>query len=128
VSGEARRSNQKADAQQYPPVGAKPAPGTGSKATGSGAAEGRGNESLPQGTGENVAAPEVRWVGEQRLMQGYCGRATFTGQPGAPEGDGPGPSGAPAPRTVVLLQRQGRPVVRIGPRPAQDNGSTARAA
>jgi hypothetical protein len=116
VSGDARSNNQTADAQQYPPTRAGSA-----HRTESGTAE--------DGTIENGAGPEIRWVGEQWRMQGYCGRATFTDQAEADGPDGRRRTGAPAPRTVVLLQRPHRPVVRIGPKPpAQDQESTARAA
>jgi hypothetical protein len=125
VSGDVRRSNQSADAQQYPPAGAGSAPRTGGEKTEGRATEGR---ATGDGTIENGAGPEIRWVGEQWRMQGYCGRATLTG-PSAAADDGRRQSEAPAPRAVVLLQRQGRPVVRIGPRPPpQDDESPARAA
>ena len=82
-----------------------------------------------------TAGSEIRWVGEQRLMEGYCGRAVVTGRAEvAAAANGPSESaasdgqGAPAyaVRPVALLQRPRHSVVRIGPkaRPAgaDENG------
>lgn len=105
MSGEGRRSNQTADAQQFPPAGAESA------------------RAAENDAGENGA--EIRWVGEQRLMHGYCGRATFTGRT-APRGPA---EQAPVTRPPVLLQGPRRRVIRIAPRPAATEGqATARAA
>ena len=104
MSGDIRRSNQTADAQQYPPTQAESA----LRATGDG----------PGGAG----AEEIRWVGQQQCMQGFCGRATHAAADvRRPE--------LPATRPVVLMQRPGRTVVRIGPRPVDaEERPTARAA
>ena len=54
---------------------------------------------------------QVTWVGEQRLMSGYCGRALVSSQDGA--------DAAKIVRPVVLLGPQGkmrRGAMRIGPR------------
>ena len=96
MSGDVRRSNQTAEAQQYPPGDAESAPG---EESGAGA-----------GTIGSVDTT-VRWVGQQWLMRGYCGRATIAGP--APVAAAAGES-----RPVVTIHRPGRTVVRIGPRPA----------
>ena len=101
MSGNDVRANETRDAQQFSPTGA----GTARAGT--------------AGHGEQ---PEIRWVGEQRLMEGYCGRAVMTGQA----------SLAPArepPRPVAILRRPRGLVVRIGPRPmAPEAEPIARAA
>jgi hypothetical protein len=101
VSGDDVTANQRRDAQHFPPAGA-------------GTARGAGNGSGGQ--------PEVRWVGEQRLMEGYCGRAVVAGRA----------SLAPAreqPRPVAVLQRPRGHVVRIGPPPlAPERAAVAQAA
>jgi hypothetical protein len=97
VSGDGVRGSESRDAQQFPPTGA-----------GTARAAGRMN-----GIGEWAASsprPEIRWVGEQRLMEGYCGRAVVTG-----EATVAGTS--PPARPVAVLQRPRGRVVRIGPRP-----------
>lgn len=75
-------------------------------------------EKRPDDAGEEVG--EVTWVGEQRLFQGYCGRALVTGRALVPKGSNEGE------RPVVLLHRPRRRVVRIGPRPS--DGPAAKAA
>jgi hypothetical protein len=86
-----------------------------------------GDQPAEDGTAWNGNAPAIRWVGEQRLMQGYCGRAVVADPATAAEESGQ--PEALAPRTVVLLQRPRGQVVRIGPRsPVQDDCRTARAA
>jgi len=104
-----------------------------------GVAAGEAQQKSPGGAGTarvaGTAGAEIRWVGEQRLMEGYCGRAVVTGRAevvaGASEASGPAASegqGAPAyaVRPVALLQRPRHAVVRIGPkaRPpgADENG------
>jgi hypothetical protein len=103
VSGDVRRSNQTAEAQQYPPTHAESAPRE------------------CDGAGE-TAGEEVRWVGQQHRMQGFCGRATDAGA-------GVRRPELSATRPVVMVQRPGRTVVRIGPRPVEaDDYATATAA
>lgn len=70
----------------------------------------------------------IRWVGEQRLMHGYCGRAVVTGRAvvAGPEGAvGPATAaatgGGETARPVAVVKPAGASrdrVVRIGPRPA----------
>ena len=60
VLSDSIRSSNKGGAQQMLPEGAGTAPNTATADAG------------PQ--------PEIRWVGEQRLMEGYCGRAVMTGR------------------------------------------------
>ena len=61
-----------------------------------------------QGLDEADREPEITWVGEQRLMHGYCGRATSRPMP-RPDGQGVRPVAV-----VRTRPRQGK-VVRIGP-------------
>ena len=97
MSGDGVKGSESRDAQPFPPAGA----GTARRAQGG------------DGFGEWARGgrpPEIGWVGEQRLMEGYCGRAVVTGE------------ATPAARTpatgpVAVLRRQRRRVVRIGPRP-----------
>jgi hypothetical protein len=111
VSGDDVRGSESRDAQQFPPAGA-----TAARAAG-------------RGDGQNA---EIRWVGEQHRMAGYCGRAVVAGratlaQPRPEEGRAAG--AADLPRPVALLQRPRGTVVRIGPRPAAyDDEPAARAA
>jgi hypothetical protein len=81
---------------------------------------------------------EITWVGEQRLMDGYCGRATAAAatKPAATNPALPAPTAlaAAAGGAAAGLRRVGRPiattrgrtrrretVVRVGPpRPARD--------
>jgi hypothetical protein len=79
---------------------------------------------------------EITWVGEQRLMDGYCGRATAAAatKPAATNPAPTAPAAAPAGGAAAGLRRVGRPiattrgrtrrretVVRVGPpRPARD--------
>ena len=105
MSGDVRRSNQTAEAQQYPPTHAESAPRVACGGQGGGA-----------------VAEEIRWVGQQHRMQGFCGRAADA----AAEVRRPELS---ATRPVVTVQRPGRTVVRIGPRPLDaEEYPTARAA
>ena len=55
--------------------------------------------------------PEITWVGDQRLMSGFCGRATACGTP-ATETIPPKES---RPVAVVRTKRSQGRVVRIGP-------------
>jgi hypothetical protein len=96
-------SNQKGRAQQTPPAGA-------------GSAR---DLAQPPGAGQ-----EIRWVGAQHLIRGYCGRAVVVGnaeiaasdrEAAAKEQTG---ARAYSARTVALLQRPRHLVVRIGPRAA----------
>ena len=60
---------------------------------------------------------QITWVGEQRLMEGYCGRAIVTGTAAAAEaGESAGDDAA---RPVVIVRPDGPrgPVIRIGPKP-----------
>ncbi len=57
--------------------------------------------------------PEVIWVGEQRLMEGYCGRAVVA-SPAAPASDSIEVTSLRCVVQVALKRRQGR-VLRIGP-------------
>ena len=111
------RSNHEGRAQQKLPAGAGTAPAAGEPAAGSaGAAEGRG--------------AEIRWVGEQRLMAGYCGRAVVTGRAevaaaaDASKGEGQ-VARVYAVRPVALLQRPRHMVVRIGPKARGADGDGA---
>ena len=90
MSGDDVTANQTCGAQQFPPAGA----GTARAAV--------------SGSGEQ---PEIRWVGEQHLMPGYCGRVVVAGRAALPQGGEP-------PRPVAVLQRPRGLVVRIGPRHA----------
>ena len=73
------------------------------------------------------SAAEIRWVGAQHLMHGYCGRvpAVTVAEAGVPGVNAAGPTGgarAYAVRPMALLESRRHLVVRIGPRPT---GSTA---
>ena len=113
--GNGLESSNEPDAQQDVPRGAGPARDAGGRADG---------------------CPEVRWVGQQHLMCGYCGRAA-TGEHSA-GGRGPAPDGGPAAapaaavdpaRAVTLPQRPRDQVVRVGPkRQAEVAATVARAA
>jgi hypothetical protein len=75
------------------------------------------------------AAPvrELRWVGSQHLMHGYCGRAS---EDGGAEVTAAGPAGgarAYAVRPMALLQARRNLVVRIGPRAAAADADRVRA-
>jgi len=111
VSGDDVKGSESRDAQQFPPAGA-----TAARAAG-------------RGDGQNA---EIRWVGEQHRMAGYCGRAVVAGRAtvsaaGADEGRAAGAHAMPRP--VALLQRPRGMVVRLGPRPATyDDEPAARAA
>ena len=111
MSGDDVKGSESRDAQQFPPDGAGTARAAG------------------YGDGRNA---EIRWVGEQHLMSGYCGRAVVAGwatvsQPRA--GEGRAAVAGELPRPVALLQRPRGLVVRIGPRPAAyDEEPAARAA
>ena len=89
MSGDDVRANETRDAQQFPPAGA------GTARAGNG---GHGEQS------------DIRWVGEQRLMEGYCGREVMTGRAALTPTQG-------QPRPVAILRRPRGLVVRIGPRP-----------
>jgi hypothetical protein len=104
VRGDGVRSIQNADAQQNPP-----------RRAASARAEGSGDGS------QGAEAREIRWIGCQWLMSGYCGRADAVG--------GDVAAATPAPRSrvvasVPLLERHRR-VVRVGPRPPQAEDATA---
>lgn len=69
----------------------------------------------------NDGGGEITWVGEQRLMHGYCGRATRAVQatkPASPIGTEQGEA-ALAVRPVAALsskaRRRRQAVVRVGP-------------
>ena len=111
MSGIDVRSSKRPDAQQNVPTGAESAPV---------AANGRGSD----GGG---AGGEVRWVGQQQLMHGYCGRAAATASATA-TASGTAPASATA--TAAAPHRLPRDqVVRIGPKqPAGTAGPLARAA
>jgi hypothetical protein len=97
VSGDDVKGSESRDAQHFPPAGAGSALRAG------------GRDGIGE-CGGGGRGPDVCWVGEQRLMEGYCGRAVVTGE-ATPAGDTP-----PARRIAVLQRQRGR-VVRIGPRP-----------
>ena len=118
VLSDSIRSNSEGSAQQAAPQGA----GTARAAGGNG--------------GAAQAEPEIRWVGDQRLMEGYCGRAVVTGRAevAAVEptvtGVGRGPAHGPGARVysvrpVALLHRPRNAVVRIGPRARADDEAAA---
>ena len=91
--------------------------------------EGEAQEQAPDGAGtapatEAATETNVRWVGEQRLMAGYCGRAV---DPGQGRGQGAAATVRPA-RQPSLLERQRNAVVRIGPRARADADATGGAA
>lgn len=95
MSGNDVKGSKRHDAQQNVPPGA-----------GSARVVARGSEA--------GADAEVRWVGQQQLMHGYCGRAVPAATPAAPE--------TPHRRPRDL-------VVRVGPRrPAENAGSLVKAA
>jgi hypothetical protein len=101
VSGDDVKGSESPNAQQFSPDGATTAraAGYGERANG-----------------------EIRWVGEQHLMAGYCGRAVLAGHATIA-------AGAEPPRPVALLRRPRGMVVRIGPRPApREEQALARAA
>ena len=57
---------------------------------------------------------EIRWVGEQRLMGGYCGRAPAPAtEPAA--GAVAGEGGEARPVAPVRAKPRQRPLVRVGP-------------
>lgn len=81
---------------------------------------GDAQQTLPRGAQtarDGLTGEEIIWVGEQRLMEGYCGRAVVTGHATGLE---PAGRGENEPRPVVMLQRARSRVVRIGPRPTTD--------
>ena len=97
MSGDDVKGSESHDAQLFPPAGAGMARAAGGV----------------NGIGEWAASPprpEIRWVGEQRLMEGYCGRAVVAGEATVA-------GTAPPARPVAVLQRPRGRVVRIGPRP-----------
>ena len=63
-------------------------------------------------------AAEVRWVGAQHLMHGYCGREVVTGKAQVPAAGANRGARVDVVRPVALLDRRRQRVVRIGPRPA----------
>lgn len=77
-----------------------------------------------QGDVGSEPLPEITWVGDQRLMSGYCGRAAEF----APDAQQKPPAAEIDSRPVAVVRRakrsQGR-VVRIGP---PRSGDQARAA
>ena len=95
--------------------------------------EGGAQELAPNRAGtapatEAATETNVRWVGEQRLMAGYCGRAADPGL-GQRQGQGQGAAAAVRPaRQPFLLERQRNAVVRIGPRARADADATGGAA
>jgi hypothetical protein len=112
VSGDDVKGSESRDAQQFPPAGAT---------TAHAAANGIGQEGKGHG--------EIRWVGEQHRMAGYCGRAVVAGRATvSPAGPGDGRAEQDRPRPVALLQRPRGLVVRIGPRPAACEPEHAKAA
>ncbi len=84
----------------------------------------QGSNDDGQGDVGSEQLPEITWVGDQRLMSGYCGRAATV----APDAQQRPPAGAIESRPVAVVRRakrsQGR-VVRIGP---PKSGDQARAA
>jgi hypothetical protein len=60
---------------------------------------------------------EIRWVGEQRLMDGYCGRAPAPAAPVA------GPEARPV--APVRSRPRQRKLVRVGPPKAGPTPATA---
>ena len=113
MSGIDVRSSKRPDAQQNVPTGAESAPV---------AADGRGSE----GCG---AGGEVRWVGQQQLMHGYCGRATANASAAATASATASASAPPVTPPLTPHRRPRDLVVRIGPKvPAESAGPLARAA
>jgi hypothetical protein len=78
-------------------------------------------------------APGIRWVGQQWLMEGFCGRAAVTAGAAAEPAPLPANEAEPAPsqsgaraysiRPVTLPPRPRHRVVRIGPRPRAEDGA-----
>ena len=99
-------SNQEGQAQQTSPTGA------GTARAEAGGAEGHQPLVPP-------SDQEIRWVGEQHRMHGYCGRALEPGKAVAAAAKSEDRVGARiiAVRPVSALQRRRYRVVRIGPRP-----------
>ena len=116
--------NQAGRAQQTLPRGAGTAPDAGpgaQDAAGDGETRNRVRPAPPQ--------PEIRWVGAQHLMHGYCGRATAGTEVAAAVGItaatvNPG-ARAYAVRPMALLEGRRNLVVRIGPRPAESPAARA---
>lgn len=91
---------------------------------------------MSQGSqGQDAAdGAEITWVGEQRLMQGYCGRATATAVPATPvaaaepAGETTGRAGRPI-ATVRGRSRRREMIVRVAPpRDAEDVSAPLEAA
>lgn len=92
---------------------------------------------MSQGSqGQDAAdGAEITWVGEQRLMQGYCGRATPTPAVPAtpiavaePAGETTGRAGRPI-ATVRGRSRRREMIVRVAPpRTAEDVSAPLEAA
>ena len=107
--------NKKGGAQQSVPAGAgtarfpRPAEEVGAGADGGAAAASEARPRL-----------ELRWVGAQHLMHGYCGRATECQAAdvngAATRAAAAGGARAYAVRPVALLEARRHLVVRIGPR------------
>ena len=72
---------------------------------------------------------QITWVGEQRLMEGYCGRAVVTGTAAAATDVGNG-ADEDAARPVVIVRPDGPrgPVIRIGPKPIRPTPTPTAAA
>jgi len=99
--------NEKGQAQKLLPTGAGTARGDGA---------GAGIEAAAD-EDDAGAGPQIRWVGAQHLMHGYCGRAAVTGRAQVP------PAGARrgnepdlVVRPMALIESRRQRVVRIGPR------------
>ena len=116
--------NQTGRAQQTLPRGAGTAPqavpGTGN-ATSGGESRDRVRPAPPQ--------PEIRWVGAQHLMHGYCGRATAGAEVAAAAGMTAATvtagARAYAVRPTALLEGRRSLVVRVGPRRAESPAARA---
>ena len=103
MSGDDVRSSNNADARKKLPTGA----GTAREA----ASENPDGHGQGRGQGE-----EIRWVGLQHRMYGYCGR----GPGGEAVAANAVPAVAPVDRPVAVLHRPRGVVVRIGPKRIAD--------
>ena len=97
------------------PVGAGMARG-GVVRTAAGVGVDEGTESRVR---RSPAEPEIRWVGEQHLMHGYCGRASVpANDAGVAMVANAGGARAHTAGPMGLIESMRHRVVRIGPRPA----------
>lgn len=84
-----------------------------------------------QGQDADGSGEEITWVGEQRLMQGYCGRATATAVLATPVAAA-APAGETAGRPIATVRGRSRRremIVRVAPpRNAQDVSTPLEAA